>query len=315
MTRFIPILLVVLLSTSTAYGLTVQFQSTAKVKGVNITLGDIATIDEESEFALALGSQVVTAAPPPGQEMKLISRRVISHLRSTQNLPDSIYWEGSPSVKVVRSSIQVTGNQIETLIANYLEDNSDQLPDAEIRFIPMAKPMPFLLPVGQLSWDVIPSNPAIMGSNRFSIIFKVDGKVRKNMSVRGNLEMIAPVAVTTKTLAKNTIISPDHLTMVKKDISTLSHPCLDPATIIGKRLSRRVKAGKVISVNQVKFPPTIQKGELVRIILLHGGLQLTATGVARSDGLQDQTIQVQNLTSKKIVYCRVASKGIVEVTL
>lgn len=162
---------------------------------------------------------------------------------------------------------------------------------------------------------MIPSDPAIVHSDRFSLIFRVDGRVRKNMSVRGHLEILAPVAVATTALRRGTILSPQMITMETRDIGNLSGPCLDKALIVGKRLIRSVRAATAIPINAVNIPPMVKRGQLVRMVVNSGGLLLTATGIARMDGKKDQTIQVQNTSSHRIIFCRVAAPGIVEVML
>jgi flagella basal body P-ring formation protein FlgA len=65
----------------------------------------------------------------------------------------------------------------------------------------------------------------------------------------------------------------------------------------------------------VKALPVVRSGERVKIIITSGSMILTATGLAYSDGQINQMIRVQNLRSRKIVYCRVAAPGLVEVLL
>lgn len=314
MTRLLLIFLTLLVTTP-AYGLVIEFRQAAEVTDVSVTLGDIAVFDENSELSQALASQTVAQAPSPGQEITLHTRPITQFFTNKLQLNSPVEWRGAATVRVARSGVQVSTTEILGIIDSYLLQKKDELPRAEIRFIPDAQPLPFLVPAGELSWKVIPSTPEIVGSTRFSLIFSVDGRVRKNMSVRGNLEVLAPVVIAAKSLRKGTILSAQHLAMSAQDMSKLRNPCLDPKEIIGKKLTSSITSGDVISLHQVEFPPLVKKGELVRIIVRQGKLLLTATGVARSNGLKDQTIRVQNIGSKKIIYCRVAGPGVVEVTL
>ena len=51
------------------------------------------------------------------------------------------------------------------------------------------------------------------------------------------------------------------------------------------------------------------------MVINHGSMHLSTVGIARNNGRQDQMIRVQNINSNKIVYCRVAAPGLVEVVL
>lgn len=311
----IPLIILILLATAPAYGLVVEFKAAAEVADISVTLGDIADFDEDSDLSRALATQTVSQAPSPGQEIELNTQPIITYFSKNSSLDGAVEWRGAKTIHVTRSAHQVSSTEILGIITTYLEQKKSVLPAAEIRFIPTAQPLPFAIPAGKLSWEVIPSDPDILGSSRFSIIFSVDGRVRKNISIRGRLEAVAPVVVAAGNLRKGAILTPDNLAMSTQDISSLQTPCLNPREVIGKKLAVSVKSGGVIFKHQVVSPPLVRKGELVRIILNQGSLLLTATGIARSDGAQDQTIRVQNTGSQKIVYCRVAAPGIVEVAL
>jgi flagella basal body P-ring formation protein FlgA len=315
MTRIPLIILAFLIFTSAAHALVIEFKPTAAVDGVSVTLGDIAVFDEDSQVSRTLATQLIAQAPSPGQQIDLQTRSIIQYFEPRLKQDLHIDWRGAETVRVTRNAHQVSSANILGIIDTFLQQKKDELPEAEIRFIPAAQPLPFIVPPGELSWEVIPSDPEIVGSKRFAILFKVDGRLRKNMSVRGHLEVLAPVVVATGDLRKGTILTPQHLTTAVHDIGNLKNPCLDGKDIVGKKLTRSVRADSVILLPHVDFPPMVRKGELVRIILKKGTLLLTANGVARTDGKQNQTIRVQNTSSQKILYCRVTAPGLVEVTL
>lgn len=315
MTIRLLIISALLLLGGPAHGLVVDFAPAARVDAVSITLGDIVTFDEKSDLSAALRSQVVGPSPPPGESQTLSANAIIRSLLPAIPPGSEVSWSGSATIEVTRTAVTVTAEQISQHIDGYLAQHRGELPEAEIRFVPSELPIPFVLPVGDVTCEVTPSNPNIVGSSRFVLIFRVDGRVRKNMSVRGRLEMLAPVAVLTTPLKKGDVISTSHLSMAIRDLSEIKEPCLDMANVIGLTMKSSVKAGEPLSMYNVIVPPMVRKGELVRIILNHKGMNLTATGLAQSDGKLRETIRVQNTSSKKTVYCRVAAPGVVEVTL
>lgn len=315
MKYFFSIILFFILFSQSAFGLVIEFQEQVLVDGVSISLGDIATFDEDTELSRTLATQTVAQAPSPGQEITLISRSIVTYFNSRINVNTPITWQGAENITVGRNSVYVSSSQILEIIDDYLDEHKDQLPKATIRFIAAEKPLPFLVPPGELSWEVIPSSPGIVKSSRFSIIFNVDGRVRKNMSVRGRLEILAPVVVATEALPRGTILNRQNIATTVKDITQLRYPATNINELIGKKVKRTYKEGQIISLSQVDFPPVIRKGELVKMIIKSGKLLITATGIARTDGKMNQTIRVQNTNSRKIVYCRVTAPGMVEVAL
>ena len=295
--------------------LQITFKQNAEVDGAIVTLGDIAQFDDNSEMARALASQKVTQAPPPGNSISLNSLAIKQYMENTLSLTSEIHWNGAATVSLTRTGIHIGTTRIQQIIADYLQQNSANLPDAEIRFIPSALPLPFVLPAGKLTYEVIPSSPRILGSSRISIIFRVDNQVAKNMSVKGKIEALAPVVVAVKSLRKGTILSPSNLTLAVKNLNEVSSPGLDLNSFSGKKLIRNIKAGTVITSPMITTLPLIKRGERVKIVISSGPLHLSATGIARTDGKRDQMIRVQNINSNKIIHCRVAAPGLVEVLL
>jgi len=295
--------------------LQITFKQNAEVDGVTVTLGDIAHFDDSSEMALALASQKVTQAPPPGSSINLNSLAIKQYMEKTLSLTGEIQWNGASTVSLRRNGIHIGSTKIQQIIADYLQQKSADLPDAEIRFIPTALPLPFILPAGKLTYEVIPSSPRILGSSRFSIIFRVDSQVAKNMSVKGKLEALAPVVVAVNRLKKGTVLSPSDLTLAVKNLNEVSNAGLDVNSFSGKKLTRNIKAGTVITIPMVAALPIIKRGERVKIVIRSGPLHLSASGIARTDGKRDQMIRVQNINSNKIIHCRVAAPGLVEVLL
>lgn len=315
MTRLSLIIIFVLSTIKPCAALQITFKESAKVDGAIVTLGDIVHFDETSELTRALASQKIAQAPPPGESISLRSLSIKQYLVNSLSLSQKIDWDGSPSVMLNRIGISFGATGIQKIIAEYLEKSRADLPDAEIRFIPSILPLPFILPSGKLTYEVIPSNPAILGSSRFSIIFRIDGRVAKNMSVRGRIEALAPVVVVSGKLKKGTILTTQNLTLAIKDLNDFADPGLDINNFLGKKLKRSLRAGSPLYASMVEDRPIIKRGERVKIVINYGAMHISALGIARTNGIHNEMIRVQNINSNKIVYCRVAAPGLVEVLL
>jgi len=300
---------------STSFALEITFRQTSEVKNDVILLGDIATMSEKTALSEALATQIVTAAPEPGMLLNLDSRAVIAKLEREHGALYDVYWKGSSAISVKRSSIVIDGAKIQTVIDKFLKENTKNLPDTEVSFQPSALPIPFHLPQGKLSWNVIPSSPKIIDSSSFVIIFKVDGRVRKNFSVRGKTRAIASVFVANSTFKYGDYVSADQVTLVRSDISKLENYTDSIEKIAGTVAKRTIRKGDVIDLSALELPPVIKRGELVKIIINHNGLLVTATGIARANGRKDEMIRVRNSSSNKLIHARVQAPGLVEVTL
>ncbi len=296
--------------------LDVTFLQSSSVNKDSVLLSDITSVSDKTPLARALGSQIVGTAPDPGLASVLDAREIISKIEKSHNSKlAGIIWKGSPLITVSRESMTITAKQILQIIDDFIAQNTHQLPDADISFIPESLPLPFEVPTGALSWDVVPSSPGVIGSSRFSIIFKVDDKVRKNFSVRGQTRAITPVVITTRRLKYGEIVTPEMLSVADRDISSVPSYARDISEVVGSVVKRNIIKGAVIGPEYVELPPVIRKGELVKIVVNQSGLVLTATGIARADGRKDEVIRVKNANSNKLIYCRVQAPGLVEVKI
>ena len=298
-----------------AHALLITLNQSSSVDDKTITLGDIATFDEQSDLTRALATQQIGQAPPPGESLQLRSIRIKQYLVAREPALRDASWQGPPTVTVHRRGVTVGPDQIQSAIDDYIMSNRNNLPAAEVRFIPNALPLPFKVPTGSLTHEVFPSNPGIIGSSRFSIIFRVDDQVVNNMSVRGRTEALAQVVVSAKLLKKGDHLAYEDLTTAVVDISKFAGGGDAIEDFVGKRLKRNLRAGDIVLASMVETPPVVRRGERVKIVIQTGQLLLTATGLAHTDGGIDEMIRVKNISSNKTIYCRVAAPGLVEVLL
>jgi flagellar basal body P-ring formation protein FlgA len=293
----------------------ITFRGTATVPGSSITLAEIAVINSDSELAQTLGGQSVATSPDAGQKVVLDTRNITKKITNTVADSAEIQWHGATSVTVERLGNTLSTQKILEIINSSIRERAKELPKAQYAFTPKEPPLPFLVPVGDIKWEVTPSNPELIGSNRFSLIGRLDNQVIKNFSVHGTLEAIANVAVAASSLRRDDLITATQIQMEPRDLSELRAPCLQLDQVVGKKLIRNIKAGAVIELTAIEFPPIVKKGGLVKILCQKNGLELTASGIAKSDGKQDQIIKVKNISSDKEIFARVTAPGLVEVQI
>lgn len=317
-THLIKVLLFFIMFSWTAvpgHAFDITFRGSADISEKSVTLGDIADLDSHSELAKALAGQTVATSPEPGQKIDLDTSGIVKKLSMAIASPADVKWLGAGTVTVTRQGVTITPKAVDDIIRNYIAAQAGVLPDAIYTFSPKDPPLPFMVPTGDLQWEVTPSNPGIIGSSRFALIGRIDDQVVKNFSVRGSLEALAPVAVAVSSLRRDALITEADVRMEPRDLSTLRNPCLYLNQVLGKKVLRNTAAGSVIDLAAVEFPPLVKKGALVKIIGQRNGLELTATGIARTDGQEGQIIKVKNTSSDKDIFCRVTAPGLVEVQI
>ena len=203
--------------------------------------------------------------------------------------------------------------KMEQILNDYLFDQSELLPHVELRFKSISLPHAYRVAKGQIDYQVIPAKPGIIGSQRMTILTRVDGQIVNNQAIRIKLEALADIAVSTSTLRRGAVLGAEDVELRYQDISHLKGPIFSTEKIIGKRLKRSVRLGEPLQKQQVEFPPVIKRGERVIIQVQKHGLTLTTAGEAKQDGLTGDSIRVMNKDSHKDIICQVVSPGLVKV--
>ncbi len=122
------------------------------------------------------------------------------------------------------------------------------------------------------------------------------------------------VLVARHPIPRGTALQNIELEFVLRRYSQLSHGYYGSANLLtNMEAKRNIKAGQVITPAIIKAQKLVLRGQHVTIVAQNGGLNLRVKGKALMDGQQGQTIKVSNLSSKKLIYARVISAGIVKV--
>ena len=292
--------------------LAVSFQAQAEVNNSRVVLADIAKIWPAGPEADRVGQLPVATLSTPGARKELSTVAVITSLRHRPEVRD-VDWQGSETILVERAGQRIDQARLQAMIETWLGEQADRLDRGEVRLTGFRAPETLLLPPGELGWTITPSRPDLLGSSSFTIAFTVDGKPAGNCVVRGRLEALAEVVVATRALRRGDTIDADMLRLDKQRIDRLNGPFFATADLLGKEVTRAVGAGQAIEQAHIGAPAVIHSGDLVRIYARKGALNISTQGQARTDGRLGETIQVKNITSNKLIHCRVDGPGTVSV--
>ncbi|MDD2465899.1 MAG: flagellar basal body P-ring formation chaperone FlgA [Desulfobulbus sp.] len=304
--------ILVLLPCEALAQIAVQFQPRANVNGPRIVLGDIAKIRSGGDQTEIIAQLPIASSPAPGKSKDLYTVSVINALRNRKEVA-GVDWQGSPTIVVERRATKIQKSQIETILAQFLKENGSNLPQAEIRLSILHAPEELLFPVGTLAWKVTPSRLGILGSTSFSIAFTVNGHPAGNCVIRVRLVALGEVAVAATPLRKGEILSARSIRLEKRDLSGVDDPYTKKEQLIGLEASRTITAGIVFNHDNISAPAIIKNGEMVTIIARKGLMELTTKGLAKENGRQGETIRVKNISSNKMIHCRVDRPGVVSV--
>jgi flagellar basal body P-ring formation protein FlgA len=110
------------------------------------------------------------------------------------------------------------------------------------------------------------------------------------------------------------VLKATDLRLEQHDISELPPGFLDdPAIAVGLTASRPISGGAFLTNQQLVAAKAVQRGQSVTLIADLGGMSVRMAGKALSDGLINQRVRVQNVSSGKIVEGIARSEQIVEI--
>jgi flagella basal body P-ring formation protein FlgA len=122
------------------------------------------------------------------------------------------------------------------------------------------------------------------------------------------------VAVAAHAIVTGSVLTPNDLRVEQHDMTELPPGYLDdPAIAVGLTAARPISGGAILTNQQLVASKAVQRGQAVTLVADAGGMSVRMAGRALTDGLVNQRVRVQNLSSGKIVEGIARSEQVVEI--
>ena len=205
-------------------------------------------------------------------------------------------------------------NRIKALLQGYIEANMPW-PKGMLRIVYPVKINDLAIQGDKITHEIVTKmNDGYVGDGLFAVRFYDHGYLVREETVRLVMELVREVVVSDKVLNKDRIIKSDDVHIVKKwfrriPLNTVS----SIEEVVGKRMSASIRPNTEITRNMLKEPIMIKRGNMVKIVLDTGPMQIAALGLSEEDGMQGAIIRVKNMSSKRTIYARVLGESLVGV--
>jgi flagellar basal body P-ring formation protein FlgA len=124
------------------------------------------------------------------------------------------------------------------------------------------------------------------------------------------------VTIAARAIVAGTVLTEKDVRSEKRDISELPPGYLDdPSVAIGLTASRPIASGAVVTNQILLGAKAVQRGQSVTLVADASGMSVRMAGRALTDGLINQRVKVQNLSSGKVVEGIARSEQVVEIIL
>jgi flagella basal body P-ring formation protein FlgA len=158
--------------------------------------------------------------------------------------------------------------------------------------------------------------PGLNDKNRVLIDLRCEGAVHWHLYVPVRVVGISAVVIAAHAIVVGSVLTDKDVTVEQRDAAALLPGYFDdPALVIGLTAGRAIAGGAVLTNQQLLAAKTVLRGQSVTLIADGGGMSVRMAGRAMTDGLLNQRVKVENLSSGKIVEGYARSEQVVEIVL
>jgi len=156
--------------------------------------------------------------------------------------------------------------------------------------------------------------PGLRIAGRVVIELRCDGRSAWHLYVPVRVVGTSPAVIAARAIVAGTVLTPKDISVEQRDLSSLPPGYLDdPAIAIGLTASRAVSGGAILTNQQLLGTRAVQRGQTVTLIASVDGMSVRMAGRVLSDGLVNQRVRVENLSSGRVVEGIARSEQIVEI--
>jgi flagella basal body P-ring formation protein FlgA len=178
-------------------------------------------------------------------------------------------------------------------------------------------PIPPHVQLPQCTDAVKPSvGPAPHMNDRVLVELHCQGAIAWHLYVPVRIIGTAAVAVAARAIVAGSVLTENDVRVEQHDLTELPPGYLDdPAIAVGRTAARPISGGAVLSNQQLVASKAVLRGQTVTLVADAGGIRVRMAGRALTDGMVNQRVRVQNLSSGKIVEGIARSEQVVEIIL
>ncbi len=156
--------------------------------------------------------------------------------------------------------------------------------------------------------------PGIQVPGRALIEVRCEGRTPWHLYIPAKIIGTAPVVLAAHALVAGTVLTAKDLTTERHDVAGLPPGYLDDLGLaVGLTAIRGIPGGAILTNQLLLGAQAVKRGQSVTLIADAGGITVRMAGRALNDGLVNQRIRVQNLSSGRTVDGIARSGQVVEI--
>lgn len=314
MGAWLPLALGLLAAAGPAAGATggpaVTVRSAVTVEGDELTLADLAEVEDDPVLASRLAGVRLGPAPPPGESRRVDPGWV--RLRLREQAPGA-RLRVPPEIVVARAWQPLAAGTLVGAARRALETTLDG-DGARAVLVPVSTPGDLRIPRGRVELAARPQDRAAGPFVSALVTVRVDGRDQQTVPVTFRVDRLRPVVVAQRSLDPRRPLGAGDTRVEWRPAAEV------PAGALGSleagadlEVVRAVRAGEVLTEALVRPRVAVRRGEPVTLVVEAPGLRVTALGTAQEDGRRGEPVRVINPTSRREILGLVEGPGLVRV--
>jgi len=316
---------------------TVRLWPSAVVVADSVRLADLCELTGfDFEIEEALGSLVITAAPPAGGSrlihMEMIrsaltqaganmasvtlrgatqcalTRPAPMHAPATsQTLPKEQSRLGRGHVddiaSVIGSSNESRGPSLRQAVIEYFNTEFSRYGGSAEVVFDRTSDQVLDLAGPPYEFNVRRRGGSPLGLTSLEVDVLADGRVVQTVPLAVQVSMLRSTVVARRPINQGAIVRASDVELVSMAVGRLDRLGFDEVGfVIGQRAKRFISAGTLIASGMLESVPIVRRGELVRLTSVVGSVQVTTAARAVADGVLGDVIQVRAADDKRVEF-------------
>jgi len=237
--------------------------------------------------------------------VKVKKDEILKKLKDNYIDTSNILITGQDYAIVKRKSIKLGYEDIKKDIKKFIDKN----PNLALKSISLSK-KEYILPFGEIEKKIVLKSKTSTHMYIDYLIF-VDKKLYKKIPITLRVERFVLVPYAKRDILKNRKISKEDI-YFKKEKRVRVSQILGEDEIVGKVAKREIKKDSIIKRYFIEPNYLVKKRKNVKIIYKNGPIKIELMGLALENGELNQIIKVKNISTNKVIKCKVIAPYVVE---
>lgn len=298
--------------------ITIVLPMEAEVRGSEIELGEVATIQGATAEELALLEDLeLGRTPTPGYSRVLTPADVQAHVRRV--LPGAeVTYAGRRACRIELATHAITPPMISAAVHAEL---AAVVGARDITWEPLDKLATLEVPLGQGGAE--PRLEVVLGAPRLTtgplpveVRLLVDDELYRSVRARWDVTVWETLPVLTRNLPAGSRVLPTHFELERVALPAEGRGAvLMPAAMDGVVARRSLVAGSVVLDGDVDRPSVVHEGEQLTLLVKKGSIEARVQVIATATAAVGDRIRVRRLSGGVELHAIVRSKELCEVVL